>query len=190
MNWMSWRNNMISIFNDIDMKNLLLYTLLLIGSFAASGQEPDKQDPKNLEKINAARIALISEKLKLTPAQAEKFWPVYREFTEQRMALRKQYREAERTQDVTKPKPDRDQELLKLGMMLKQQNLDLEKNCSERLLKVISAQQLLTLPKAEEEFRRMLLQRIQDREDLREMKRENRENIRNRLEQRAREKNN
>jgi len=55
---------------------------------------------------------------------------------------------------------------------------------------VISAQQLLTLPKAEEEFRRMLLQRLQDREDLREMKRENRENIRNRLEQRAREKNN
>jgi hypothetical protein len=66
----------------------------------------------------------------------------------------------------------------------------LEKNYSERLLKVISAQQLLTLPKAEEEFRRMLLQRLQDREDLREMKRENRENIRNRLEQRAREKNN
>ncbi len=165
---------MISIFNDIDMKNILLYTLLFIGSFAASGQEPDKQDPKNLEKIN----------------QAEKFWPVYREFTEQRMSLRKQYRDAERTQDVTKPKPDRDQELLKLGMMLKQQNLDLEKNYSERLLKVISAQQLLTLPKAEEEFRRMLLQRLQDREDLREMKRENRENIRNRLEQRTREKNN
>jgi len=187
---MSWRNNMISIFNDIDMKNILLYTLLFIGSFAASGQEPDKQDPKNLEKINAARIALISEKLKLTPAQAEKFWPVYREFTEQRMSLRKQYRDAERTQDVNKPKPDRDQELLKLGMMLKQQNFDLEKNYSERLLKVISAQQLLTLPKAEEEFRRMLLQRLQDREDLREMKRENRENIRNRLEQRAREKNN
>ena len=162
---------------------------------AQEGKEPIEQpiperDPKAKEKIEAARIGMITNKLGLTPEQAEKFWPVYREFTEHRMELRKQYREAERHQDVTKPKPDRDQDLIKLGMQLKQQNLDLEKNYSDRLLKVISARQLLTLPKAEEEFRRMLLQRLQDREDLREMRRENRENIRNKLEQRAREKNN
>ena len=174
------------------MKKLLLgiLTLFCLGNLVAQENPIEKQDPKNLEKIQAARIALISEKLKLTPAQAEKFWPVYREFTENRMELRKQFRDAERNQDVAKPKADRDQELLKLGLQLKQQNVDLEKNYSERLLKVISAQQLLTLPKAEEEFRRMLLQRLQDREDMREMRKESRENIRNKLEQRAREKNN
>ena len=175
------------------MKKITLTILILSCIFGLGAQDvnlPDKQDPKNLEKINAARIALISEKLKLTPAQAEKFWPVYREFTEQRMDLRKQFREAERIQDPAKPKADRDQELIKFGMQLKQQNLDLERNYSDRLLRVISARQLLTLPKAEEEFRRMLLQRLQDREDMREMRKENRDNIRNRLEQRAREKNN
>jgi hypothetical protein len=178
------------------MKKLLLYITLLASSLGVIAQDnvPDKaqekQDLKNKDKINAARIALISEKLKLTPAQAEKFWPVYREFTEHRMELRKQFREAERNQDATKPKADRDQELIKLGHQLKQQNLDLEKNYSDRLLKVISAQQLLTLPKAEEEFRRLLLQRLQDREDMRELRRENRDNARLKLEQRAREKNN
>ena len=174
------------------MKKLLMgiLTLFCLGNAGAQENPVEKQDPKNLEKIQAARIALISEKLKLTPAQAEKFWPVYREFTENRMELRKQFRDAERNQDATKPKADRDQELLKLGLHLKQQNVDLEKNYSDRLLKVISAQQLLTLPKAEEEFRRMLLQRLQDREDMREMRRESRENVRNKLEQRAREKNN
>jgi hypothetical protein len=174
------------------MKKLFLYISVFASSLSLRGQDApqEKQDPKNVEKINAARIALISEKLKLTPAQAEKFWPVYREFTEQRMALRKQFRDAERNQDAAKPKVDRNQELIKLGHQLKQQNLDLEKNYSDRLLKVISAQQLLTLPKAEEEFRRMLLQRLQEREDMRELRRENRDNIRNKLEQRAREKNN
>ncbi len=170
-----------------------LFTLILFFMCAFSGMAqdtPEPQDPKTLEKINSARIALISEKLKLTPEQAEKFWPIYREFTEHRMELRKQYREAERTQDPSKPKADRDQELIKLALHLKQQNVDLEKNYSERLLKVISAQQLLTLPKAEQEFRRMLLQRLQEREDLREMRRENRENLRQKIEQRAREKNN
>jgi hypothetical protein len=178
------------------MKKLFLYISLLAITWGAIAQDnaadnaQEKQDPKNREKIIAARIALISEKLKLTPAQAEKFWPIYREFTEHRMELRKQFREAERTQDATKPQADRDQELIKLGHQLKQQNLDLEKNYSDRLLKIISAQQLLALPKAEEEFRRMLLQRLQDREDMRQMRRENRDNIRNKLEQRAREKNN
>lgn len=175
------------------MKKLLIPILFFMCAFMGTAQDnppQEKQDPKNLEKINAARIALISEKLKLTPEQAEKFWPIYREFTEHRMELRKQLREAERIQDPSKPKPERDQELIKLALQLKQQNVDLEKNYSERLLKVISAQQLLTLPKAEEEFRRMLLHRLQEREDLREMRRENRENLRQKLEQRSREKNN
>lgn len=174
------------------MRTQLFIALLTLSFATAIAQDgvPEKQDPKNVEKIQAARIALISEKLKLSPDQAEKFWPIYREFTERRMDLRKQFREAERRNDPAKPRADRDQELLKLGLLLKQQNVDLEKNYSDRLLKIISAQQLLTLPKAEEEFRRLLLQRIQDRQDLREMRKENRENIRNKLEQRAREKNN
>ncbi|NOS92233.1 MAG: hypothetical protein HOP30_09950 [Cyclobacteriaceae bacterium] len=175
------------------MNKLLIPILFLMCALTSVAQDDlpqEKQDPKNLEKIQAARIALISEKLKLTPEQAEKFWPIYREFTEHRMELRRQLRDAERTQDPSKPKPERDQELIKLALQLKQQNVDLEKNYSERLLKVISARQLLTLPKAEEEFRRMLLQRMQEREDLKEMRRENRENLRQKLEQRSREKNN
>jgi hypothetical protein len=175
------------------MKRLLIYALFLVGTWSARAQDtsvPENQDPKTVDKINAARIALISEKLKLTPAQAEKFWPMYREYTEQRMALRKQFRDAERSQDPVKAKADRDQELIKLGHLLKQQNLDLEKTYSDRLLKVISAEQLLTLPKAEQEFRKMLLQRVQDRQDLRDQRRESREKIHNKLEQRAREKNN
>jgi hypothetical protein len=55
------------------------------------------------------------------------------------------------------------------------------------LLNVISAQQLLALPKAEKEFTRMLMQRLQDRQEMREQRREI---MKNRIEQRQREKNN
>lgn len=172
------------------MKKLLVIGAVLINSLLVLAQgEPDleKQDPKAREKIQAARIALISEKLKLTPAQAEKFWPIYREFSEQRMELRKQFRQAERNPEAGKTQAEREKALLNLGLQLKQQNVDLEKKYSERLLNIISTQQLLTLPKAEEEFRRMLIQRLQDRQELRDQRREN---MRNRLEQRQREKNN
>lgn len=172
------------------MKKLLAIMVLMGGTWMALAQDDadlEKQNPKAQEKIQAARIALISEKLKLTPAQAEKFWPIYREFTEQRMELRKQFRQAERNPDAGKTQADREKALLNLSLQLKQQNVDLEKKYSERLLNIISAQQLLTLPKAEEEFRRMLIQRLQDRQELRDQRREN---MRNRLEQRQREKNN
>jgi len=179
--------NLILIFKD--MKKLLAWVVMMGASYLVFGQdaELDKQDPKVREKIQAARIALISEKLKLTPAQAEKFWPIYREFAEQRAELRKQFRQAERTQDPNRTKADREQALIKLGLELKQQNVDLEKKYSERLLNVISAQQLLTLPKAEQEFTRILMQRLQERQEMREQRQEA---MKNRMEQRQREKNN
>jgi hypothetical protein len=172
-----------------DMKKLFILIVALVSNFVIHGQETelDRQDPKVREKILAARIALISEKLNLTPSQAEKFWPIYREFAEQRADLRKQFRDAERNQDVNKTKADREQALIKLGLELKQKNVDLEKMYSERLLNVISAQQLLALPKAEKEFTRMLMQRLQDRQEIREQRREI---MKNRIEQRQREKNN
>lgn len=171
------------------MKKLLVWSVLMGAGCLVFGQdaESDKQNPKVREKIQAARIALISEKLKLTPAQAEKFWPIYREFSEQRADLRQQFRNAERTQDPNKTKADREQALIKLGLELKQQNVNLEKKYSERLLNVISAQQLLTLPKAEQEFTRILMQRLQERQEMREQRQEI---IKNRMEQRQREKNN
>lgn len=172
------------------MKKLLAIMVLMAGAWMtmAQGEEDmEKRNPKAKEKIQAARIALISEKLKLTPAQAEKFWPIYHEFTEQRKELRKQFRQAERNPEAGKTQAEHEKALLNLSLQLKQQNVDLEKKYSERLLHVISAQQLLTLPKAEEEFRKMLIQRLQDKQELRGQRREN---MRNRLEERQNEKNN
>jgi len=65
------------------MRKLLL-VLILAGSFAGNAQQPS---PETLEKIEAARIALISERLELTPEQAEKFWPIYREFGNKRKEI-------------------------------------------------------------------------------------------------------
>ena len=39
--------------------------------------------------VESARVAFISQKIGLTPVQAEKFWPVYNEFNNQRSDIRK-----------------------------------------------------------------------------------------------------
>ena len=128
----------------------------------AQDQPEPEQDPKTLERINALRIAYISEKLGLTSEQAEKFWPVYREFSDKRRELRQELIVA-RKQFRQGQDPDKDEAIIKLGLQLKQRELDLEKTYSERLLKVITAQQILSLRKAEGDFQQMIRDQIQQR---------------------------
>ncbi|KXK25057.1 MAG: hypothetical protein UZ12_BCD005001721 [Bacteroidetes bacterium OLB12] len=137
---------------------------LVGGQFCCDGQDQteNEQDPKALEKINALRIAYLSEKLNLTSEQAEKFWPIYREFSDKRKELRRELIDA-RKQVKADQNPQKDEALVKLGLELKQRELDLEKTYSERLLKVISAQQILSLRKAEGDFQQLIRDQIQQR---------------------------
>lgn len=140
-----------------------------LASFAALAQEDAEevqqgQGLKARDKIQAARIAYITEQLKLTPEEAEQFWPIYREFSEKRLQLQKEYRQAKKNPDPNKSAEENDKELVDLGLKVKQQELDLEKEYSARLLKVISAQKLRTLPEAEKKFRLLILEQIRRRQ--------------------------
>ncbi|MFM9074653.1 MAG: hypothetical protein ACKORJ_03680, partial [Bacteroidota bacterium] len=69
------------------MKKYLFLTMALVTlASTAWSQEPDGPPPtgKARERIEAARAAVITERLGLTPDQAEKFWPIYHEFANRR----------------------------------------------------------------------------------------------------------
>ncbi len=149
------------------MKKLLRIGFVLLMALPAWAQEddlPQTQDSKVKDKINAARIAYITDQLGLTPEEAEKFWPIYREFSQNRIQLKQQYRAMKKNPDPTKTSEQNDQALVDLQFQVKQKELDLEKDYSGRLLKVISAQKLRTLPDAEKRFRQMILEQIQRRQ--------------------------
>jgi hypothetical protein len=67
------------------MKKLLLLVSLYV-SFVAFAQEPHPIK----EKVAAARIAYITEKLDLTPETAQKFWPLFNELESKRKGYRSQ----------------------------------------------------------------------------------------------------
>ena len=165
------------------MKKLLQIMLALLLAIPVLAQETDPEDaaidPKAKEKINDARAAYITERLGLTPEEAEKFWPVYREYVQKRQDLRKQFREAKKSGTAEK-------ELIELDLKIKQQELDLEKDYSGRLQKVISAQKLMNLRQAEGDFRRILIRQIQQRQ----LRQERREGMRERQQQRLQQRNN
>ncbi|HEX8060011.1 MAG TPA: hypothetical protein VF473_03705 [Cyclobacteriaceae bacterium] len=161
------------------MKKILTPILLLMMiAFGVAAQQPEdndqpqQPDPKAQEKINSLRIAYLTDKLGLTPDQAEKFWPIYREFAERRREIRAEFRDAQKGVNRDKPDPKKQQELVDLSLKVKQRVLDLEKDYSGRLMKVVTAEQMLRLPNAEAEFRAYLNDLIQQRR-LNQQRREN-----------------
>ncbi len=159
-------------------KKLLFVFLMAFSSGVVFAQQeenvpqdvPQTVDPKVRAKVDAARIGLITNRLGLTPEQAEKFWPIYNEFSQKRMEKRQEFRQAQQQIDPNKPDPNKEKDLVKLGLKLRQDEVDLEKDYSGRIMNVISAQQLLSLRKAEQEFRQLILNQLQQRRTLQERK--------------------
>ncbi|HEY9007174.1 hypothetical protein [Ohtaekwangia sp.] len=168
------------------LTNIVVLLLLSAPLFAQDDDIQQEQDPQVKQKIQAARVAYITDQLGLTPGEAEKFWPVYREFSEKRQQLLKQYRQAKRNPDPSKSTEQNDKDLVEMGLKVKQQEVDLEKEYSDKLLKVISAQKLRSLPDAEKRFRQMILDQIQRRQGMQER----REKMRDRQQQRLQQRNN
>jgi hypothetical protein len=162
------------------MKQLttFLLTIFALTTFAQD-EDATPKDPKAREKINAARVAYITERLELTPEEAEKFWPLYREYTQKRQVLRQQFNDAKREGQPA-------DKLLDLDYKIKQQELDLERDYSGRLRQTITPQKLMNLRKAEDDFRKLLLQQIQQRQ----LNQQRREQQRDRLQQRNQQRNN
>jgi hypothetical protein len=141
------------------MKNYILFLLIVHSAGLAFSQGQRREsagDRKGREKIKATHAAYITERLELTSDEAERFWPVYREYGEKRKAIRQQYREAKRNGED-------EQALVDLHLNIKQQELDLEKAYSVRFLEIISAEKMLRLQQAETDFRKLVLRQIQQR---------------------------
>jgi len=156
------------------MKNILVIVLLFFIVQASA------QSPEALKKIEAAKIALITERLNLTPAQAEKFWPVYREYSNRNKEIRKDYDQARRTFDPNSATEDENKKMLEMATATRQQQFDLEQDYSQRFLKVVTSRQLNNLRAAESDFKEMLLRRIKAQQMRKQQIKRNNDRLKNR----------
>ncbi len=161
-----------------------LWLFLLLPVLAAAQNEPEI-NPKARQKIEAARIAFITERLGLTPEEAERFWPIYREFNEKRMELRRQLTQQRKAQG-SNPSEAEQKKMVEMELQLKQRELDLEKEYSGRLMQALSPQKIMALRQAEADFRTLMLRQIQQRQ----VQEQRRQKLQELNEQRFRQRNN
>jgi Skp family chaperone for outer membrane proteins len=143
------------------MKKLLFLTLLFSSSLLFSQNYNEK-----LERVKALRVAYISEKLELTPTEAEKFWPVFNSYDKKQGELNKQKRELMKKLHPKNSADLSESELTKLMQEDEKIETDIlnnKKQLAQNLQGVIPTKKILMLRKLEIEFKQKLLDKIKNR---------------------------
>lgn len=138
-----------------------MLTLFLCTVNLYAQEEEDRND-----RVEAMRIAFITEKLNLTSSEAKSFWPVFTEFTTELKKTRA--KEKENTLSFKAKSSPTDQESSKFindQLALKQQELDLTKKYVIEFRKVLPEKKVARLLTLEQEFKQQLLQRLKNRQD-------------------------
>jgi hypothetical protein len=144
-----------------------LICLLFISSFipvAIVAQRDDRKGPPPTEKENEAKIeqlkiAFFSNELKLTPAEAQLFWPVFNELEEKLKLIRKESRaiEKEIAEKFDKLSDEESEKMMKTIFDNEERELSLKKEYSAKFSAVIGKKRALKLLSLEHEFKRELL---------------------------------
>jgi len=136
--------------------------LMLFALFAPSLHAQDRKD-----KIENMHTAYLTEKLNLSPDEAQKFWPVYNQYRTELGELQKQRRHnAQTIKDAggIDNMSDADvQKLITNEIDIKSRELDLHKKYVVKFEEVISLKKVAKLFIAEEQFKLYLLQQLKNR---------------------------
>ncbi|HJW28165.1 MAG TPA: hypothetical protein VJ508_02830 [Saprospiraceae bacterium] len=138
--------------------NVAITTFLIISAFTLMKAQPGMLSPEGRQRIEAQRIAFITQRLRLTPDEATKFWPLYNEY---RDALKDMRDEFERP-DLETMSDDDASALIEKHLQMEQKRLDLKRNLFTRLRTVITPRKIILLRIAENEFNRELLRKAQE----------------------------
>lgn len=146
------------------MRTLKLLPLLLL-VIGLSAKAQGRQEKR--EQIKSLKVAFITEQLKLTPAEAEKFWPLFNAYDDKQQELRHQKLRSflDKTEGSTIDKMSDKEALGYLNQIenTEEQTYQNRKKFITNLKNVISPVKILKLKKAEEDFNRRLLKQYRDK---------------------------
>jgi hypothetical protein len=137
----------------------VLIALMILSVWGVTAQNP------NRERLDSYKIAFFTQRLKLTPAEAEKFWPLYNDLQEQkakiqleRVALNRKFNQEAATLSDNEMTAIGDKlielEVLEAGLSLK---------FHKYIKEVLPPAKVLRLYQAEYQYKMQLLNELQDR---------------------------
>jgi hypothetical protein len=147
------------------MKTKKLFTILLFLISIHFYAQPRFDEKK--EQIKALKVGYITNELSLTAEEATKFWPIYNVFDDKQFELRHHKMRSfnDRMDDDALEKMN-DKEALALLTQMENDEDEMyliRKKFITNLKGIISPKKIIKLRKAEEDFKRKLLQQYRDK---------------------------
>ena len=136
------------------MKKLYMILSFVCFAAAASAQEaePDLSEKKQQD-IEALKVAFISKELELTPDEAQKFWPVFNQYSTE-------------MKEATKNSPD--------FIETEEKVLNVRKKYQGQFTKILGPQRLNRMFGAEGRFRKLLIKAVRRQQIKRGLRNNNR----------------
>ena len=145
-----------SLFRLLSLAAVLLLTP---AAHAQDGLGGGGRKGQRLGQLENAKIAFITNRVSLTQDQAQKFWPLYNEFSTRRRELNRSGRLLRR--DITEGMTDQQlHDSFAQSFNTRQQELNLEKEYFDKFQKVISLRQVAQLFQAERDFTKEVIRRV------------------------------
>src|SRR5690606_1450691 len=135
------------------MKKFISIIIFSIISLCTVNQMHAHPQGGNYEKIKAAMVSFYTDYMDLSPDQAAKFWPIHNDYESERRKINREIR--------TLKKSGNPNDLSKIER-LEKARFELRTKYKSRFLEVITPAQLSQMYKAEEDFMRLMLDRMKD----------------------------
>jgi hypothetical protein len=123
------------------------------------------QNQNMVDKIEAAKIGIITQKINLTAEQSKTFWVTYTQYSEEKKRLRKELLQLSSTASTASD--DQIAKNMEKMLELKEQEVALDRKYYKEFQKSISVRQIFELYKAEIMFRNMLIEKLVKRAEKR-----------------------
>lgn len=149
------------------MKNYTIY-FILISLFLTNSLFAQNDMKAKRERVKAQKVAFITEKLNLSTEAAQKFWPIYNEYDAKKEALSQRKREL---MDKIAKEYDSlsEDDFNKLGdefIELNVEEANLAQEYHHKFKEALTPSQILSLYKAENQFKQFLIKQIRERQGM------------------------
>lgn len=146
----------------------LIYSIILAALFSTTiiaqatdeGLDRSERQEKMQSRIESKKIAFITQKLDLTPTEAQQFWPLYNEYQAKMKDFRQQHKPKLRGEDLSENEANA---FLNDLFNREQNELDLKKEYFNKMKTAVSAKKVAKLYMLEKKFRDEILANIRTR---------------------------
>ncbi|WP_092459306.1 hypothetical protein [Thermoflavifilum thermophilum] len=149
---------------------LCLFFLVLAATQVNFTRLKAQNNARALQRIEALKIAYISQRLNLTPEEAEKFWPIYNQYEQEMNAARQQHRQQQlNAQHLASATDAQVNEALNDELAYEQQLVDIRKKYRQQFERVLPPRKVALLFVAEREFTNQLINQLKERQQRRRL---------------------